>query len=141
MKDKITPEEFFSACVNGDLDIVTQFLYEGQYPIDIRNKNNWTGLIMACFNEREKIAKLLIANGANVNATNNKGTTVFMYAKTPVQRKQTEVFLLNYLLENGADINAKDKNGLTVLDYVQQNGFEVLAKWLISRGAKSSKTS
>lgn len=137
---KITPEKFFNACITGDSDIVMEFLNENQYPIDIRNEKNWTGLIMACFNEREKVAKLLIENGADINATNHKGTTVFMYAKTPVQQNPTKVFLLNYLLENGANINAKDEKGLTVLDYVKKNGYKVLANWLKSKGAKSSKT-
>ncbi|RNC88503.1 MAG: ankyrin repeat domain-containing protein [Allomuricauda sp.] len=137
--ENIPPLTFFEACVKGDIAIVRQFIDEGHYPIDIKNENNWTGLIMACFNEQEQVVKLLLANGANINATNHKGTTVFMYAKTPVQQKQTQVGLLTYLLEQGADINAKDRKGLTVLDYVVHNGYTVLADWMRSQGAKTSE--
>ena len=132
------PQDFFNACIDGDMTIVEQFIHEKNYPIDLKNEKGWTGLVMACFNENRAIAKFLIKNGANINATNHKGTTIFMYAKTPIQQKQTDTSFLKYLLDNGADINALDHKGLSVLDYVSQNGYHILAEWLRTQGAKES---
>ena len=78
---------FHDACENGCISIVKKFVEQSRYPIDAVSTEGWTGLIMACFNQNNEVAKFLIENGANVNATNQKGTTVFMYAKTPVQKK------------------------------------------------------
>jgi len=135
----IEPKQFFEACVEGNETIVKAFIAEGNYPIDTRSPEGWTGLVMACFNENKAIAKFLIANGADINGTNAKGTTIFMYAKTPIQKKQHETAFLQYLLEHGANINALDKKGKSVLDYVLENRALILADWLIKKGAKRGK--
>lgn len=134
----ISPTEFFEACSNGDFETVVAFIEQNKHPIDCKNDKGWTGLIMASFNEHIEIAKLLIESGANVNESNHKGTTVFMYAKTPIQTNPSKTEYLGYLLEKGANINARDQNGLTALDYVEKNGFETLAKWLKDQGATNS---
>lgn len=133
---KIKPQDFFSACIQGNYEIAARFIEEKQYPIDIRSEEGWTGLIMSCFNENTELSKLLIRNGADINATNDKGTTIFMYAKTPIQRKQTNTSFLQYLLDKGANINALDQNKKSVLDYVLDNNALLLAEWLIQKGAK-----
>ncbi len=134
--NEIEPKAFFNACTVGDSKTVQEFINQREYPIDIRNNMGWTGLIMACFNEKAEIAKLLIRNGADVNATNQKGTTVFMYAKTPIQKKPKSTRFLEYLLNKGANINALDNKGMSVLDYVVENKCFVLAEWLVKMGAK-----
>ena len=102
--------------------------------IDEPNEFGWTGLIVACFNQHHNIAAYLVELGANINATNHKGTTVFMYAKTPVfESKDTTI--LEWLLKNGAEINTKDMFGKTVLDYVLLKDANWLADWLKERGA------
>ena len=80
----------------------------------------------------------LISKGANVNAVNGKGTSVFMYAKTPVLQNFKELNILNLLISNGAKINHLDKFNKSVLDYVYDLNDERLLKWLISKGAKYS---
>jgi ankyrin repeat protein len=137
--NQIQPDDFFQACVNGDLTVVAQFVTEQQHSINIQNENGWTGLIMACFNENIELAKYLIENGADINATNHKGTTVFMYAKTPIQAKQHDTAFLAYLLDQGADINALDNKGKSVLDYVSENGYKILAEWLKKMGARNGQ--
>ena len=135
----IQPEDFFNACVHGDLELVGKFIEQNEYPIDIKSKEGWTGLVMACYNEKHEIAKLLIDHGADINATNDKGTTIFMYAKTPIQEKQNQTDFLQYLIDNGADINALDHKGKSVLDYVIENNALILAEWLVEKGAKRGK--
>lgn len=130
--------EFFEACKTGDIEIVRQFVAKQNTIIDVETPEGWTGLVISCFNENIEIAKFLLENGANINHANKKGTTVLMYAKTPVLKNQRNTAFLAYLLENGADINAVDIFRKTILDYViEKEGF-VLADWLISKGAKRS---
>ena len=135
----ISLKMFHKACKKGDLDSVKSFLSTKSEDIDIPSKEGWTGLIIACYEEHKKVVRLLIEMGANVNAVNKKGTTVFMYAKTPVQNRHKDTSLLTYLLKCGAELNKKDAFGKTVLDYVIENGDLYLANWLKSNGAKTNK--
>ena len=111
-------QAFLTACAEGDLTQVQQLLPQLE-SVDVKTEQGWTGLTMACHGEHQELAKWLIAQGADVNATNSKGTTVFMYAKTPVVNSGDFAFL-NYLIEQGADPHAKDCFGKTALDYVEE---------------------
>jgi uncharacterized protein len=60
-----------------------------------------------------KVAKLLVKNGADLEAKNNDGSTALM----------TAVFfchpdIVTLLLDNGAQVNSKNKNGQTSMDVV-----------------------
>ena len=62
--------------------------------------------------------KKLIEEGADVNARDNRGFTVLIWASA---WRQTEIVKL--LIEAGADVNAKaDMNGQTALIYVVEIG-------------------
>ncbi|MDB5252851.1 MAG: hypothetical protein JWP27_2020 [Flaviaesturariibacter sp.] len=126
-------DQFFGWCRNGDLAAIKENRRHNS-DIDQRTPEGWTGLVLACFHEHPDVAAYLVAEGADVNATNAKGTTVFMYAKTPVIASGDPA-LLDFLLEKGADINAKDKFGKTALDYVREKEVDWLVAWLESRGA------
>jgi methionyl-tRNA formyltransferase len=132
----VLPKEFFDGCENGSIAIVEKFIKQALYPIDAVSSEGWTGLIKACYNQHGEVVKLLVENGANVNATNENGTTVFMYAKTALQQLPKKTELLTYLLDHGADINALDVRHKSVLDYVIENGAHELADWLILNGAR-----
>jgi len=133
---KIEPN-FFEACRNGSVKDVLSLLPMVEH-VDIKNEWSRTGLAIAVRNENFEISKILFKNGANVNATNRNGTTIFMYAKTPVLKtKNTEI--LSWLLNSGANINACDNWGLTVLDYVEREGDISMQLWMKGNGAKFSR--
>jgi len=94
---------------------------------------------MACYNEHLEVVKFLVNAGSNINATNTNGTTVFMYAKTPVQAHQKDFSILQFLLNHGANINALDSKGKTVLDYVANNNAPIVLDWLKKHGAKKAQ--
>ena len=76
----------------------------------------------AAMNGRAKVADLLIAFGANIDAKDNLfGETplhLAIFANTEVPVIHLEVARL--LIDRGADVNAKDKNGQTPMDYVNR---------------------
>lgn len=131
-------QSFFLFCEHGNLEMVKDIVKKKLFDINIRNENGWTGLIIACFNSHIDVASFLIFNGANVNAVNDNGTSVFMYAKTPVLQDFKGIYILNLLIRNGAEINHLDRFSKTVLDYVRQHKNEELLEWLVSKGAKFS---
>lgn len=70
----------------------------------------------ACWRGDLQEAKRLIAEGADVNARNPKGTTPLMYAKT-YAFSTGDIEIIQLLLSNGADAQARDNSGKTAADY------------------------
>lgn len=130
-------DRLIEACMVGDIKTVSAFLERG-VSINQKTVNEHSPLVVACYHEHFEIVKLLIENGADINAVNSKGTTVFMYAKTPaIKSGKTEI--MDFLLNKGADINAIDKKEhKTVFDYVVSLNIPWMEQWLKEKGAKSS---
>ncbi|MDM8535522.1 ankyrin repeat domain-containing protein [Desulfobacterales bacterium HSG17] len=74
-----------------------------------RVENSLLYAVSAYGDERDKITRMLIAAGADVNIKNNCGLTALLLAA----RKNCEV--LSVLLAARADVNAKDAKGQTAL--------------------------
>ena len=53
----------------------------------------------------KEIVKILVENGADVNAANNEGITALMYVLV-----DDTTWLAEFLIENGADVNARTKD-------------------------------
>ncbi len=83
------------------------------------------------YNGRTEIAKLLLENGAKVNAKNGSGATALMIA---AHEGQTEMARL--LLKKGADAIAKDNTyGWTALMFAADEGQTETAKLLLGKGS------
>ena len=111
--------------------------------IEIRSDAGWTPLMHAAYCEQTGVAgyeqidavRALIEKGADVNAMDERGGTVFMLA---AEKGHTGICVL--LLEKGADINAKDEDGWTALmktavwgtpkncAFLLENGVDISAK-------------
>ena len=70
-----------------------------------------------CFKGSISIVKILIENGAEVNAQNYNGATALIYAST---FGHTEI--VKYLLANNADKNLTDNRGNTALKHAVMQG-------------------
>jgi methionyl-tRNA formyltransferase len=86
--------------------------------VDVTNRQGWSPLMIAAYNNDLPIVMALLKAGANINSSNKKGTTVLMYAKAGAIRTN-ELHTLKYLLMQGADYTAVDITGKSVLDYAR----------------------
>ncbi len=81
-----------------------------------------------------ELAKLVLENGADVNARNNEGQTPFDFAKLSFNEKGSNYFsicnMILLLIKKGAEfkINAQDSQGCTLLHYAAIGGHRELAE-------------
>jgi FOG: Ankyrin repeat len=80
---------------------------------------------------RGQIAKLLLDNGANVNAADLSGNTSLI--KASLCRHENIVRLL---LQRGADVNVVNNDGKAALDIAQERGYHNIVRLLHQHGAQ-----
>ena len=95
-------------------------------------------LMAALFNRHEKVAKLLIENGADVNKYCNDGSGDPV---CPLSAAAWHGFydIVKLLIEKGAKIDATDKEGATALYGAICQGHTEIAKLLIKHGVDINK--
>ncbi len=92
---------------------------------DVNTPNKNAQLIQAAYDGDLQTVQTLLADGAEVNARNNRGVTALIMA---AMEGHTEV--AKFLLEKGADINAKSNNGLTALVAARSRGYTDIVQLL-----------
>jgi len=93
---------------------VVQFLLK--HDVNLKADIEGLSLHVAARNGVNKIAKLLVDHGANIDAVNAEGKTALMLAV-----KAGHVRMVEYLLSVGANIEITDANGLTALRMAKAN--------------------
>ena len=90
-------------------------------------------------------ARILLENGADVNAKANDGMNAIIQSIFGILSKKVTTDVLDLLLENGANINSsltgKDAPGWTALLFASVNGDYNLVEYLILHGANVNHTS
>ena len=104
----VDSEELTQAVEKNDYDKVRELLEKGHNP-DYRNPNNWTPMGLASRQGSEKILKLLLKHGADVNGLAGSADA------TPLQLCLTNfgnsTQLAELLIKHGADINIPNRHG------------------------------
>ncbi len=72
-------EYFFSAAKIGEEEVLLEFLNNG-FPVDQRNNQSYTALMMATYHGRKNAVEILLNNGANACLKDKRGHTAMMGA-------------------------------------------------------------
>ena len=142
---------------------LAQALIDAGADITARERFSYTPLHIACMDDKEEIieclihakadvnalgddgvtplhlarsaaaVKLLVQNGADLNAQNKEGDTALMVRAA---NSNSDVILIQALLDAGADPNIKNKWGKTALQYAQEKKTDDIIKILQEHGAK-----
>ena len=109
------------AAIRGSLPAVRALIKRGA----AINREGWTPLHYACSGPDNGVAAFLIANGAELNARSDNGTTPLMMAA-----RYGSGDLVPLLLKAGAEPRAANEQELTAADFAQRGGRDVMAKEL-----------
>jgi len=123
-------------------DDMVAFLISKGADVNLKDSEGKTALLWASSNSLEN-AKILISNGAKVNAAANYGMTPFIQATLGVSSGKVPIEMCELLRKNGVNINAslsrQSAMGWTALHYAAANGDAELVKYLIKHGANVNK--
>jgi poly(3-hydroxybutyrate) depolymerase len=124
------------AAAEGNIKRVKQHLVEG-VDVNAKFKDGWTPLHMAAEGGHREIVDLLIAKGADINATAGAGDGV---GWTPLHEAAEEGHkkVVELLILKGADINVKNGDGRTPLDLAFKHKNAEIADILRKHGGKKS---
>lgn len=129
----VDADTFVDACERGDIDFVREALEHDKSLANAKNKYKKTSLMRAASEGQKNIVKLLIDNGADVNAADDNETTPLMWA---VGDKRDFPDVVSLLLESGANVNYVSHN-LTALDMAKIGGLVKSIAILKSWGGRS----
>jgi ankyrin repeat protein len=121
------------AAIRGSLPAVKALVKRGAAV----NRKGWTPLHYACSGPDNGVAAFLIANGAELNARSDNGTTPLMMAA-----RYGNGDLVPLLLKAGAEPRAANEQELTAADFAQRSGRERMAAELraaMAAAARSAK--
>ncbi|MGD8172786.1 ankyrin repeat domain-containing protein [Vibrio sp. TRT 21S02] len=106
---------FFAAARIGEVDVLEQFINAG-FPINLRNLESYTALMIAAYNGQSKAVELLIQNGADVCARDKRGNTALMGALI-----KGELSIAKNLYQQTCS-DRPNKAGLTLSEFAKMYG-------------------
>ena len=129
-----TADDFVKYAGRGEKGITTLFIQAGMPPDTYRKNDGFTPLHAAAAYGKPAIARLLLDQGADVNARDKAGQTALMKA---VWNSHADV--VNVLLQRGAAITDKDSNGNTVIGMAKTKNDRRVLSVLVEAGVKELK--
>ena len=116
------------AAKSGDVATIKSLLKSDPSLIDARDTDGSTPLHCATWKGHEKVAELLLKEGANVNAVNQNGH----WGTTPLHAAAhaNQVKIAQLLLDHGANVKANDMEGRTPLFHTTFHKAKAVAKLL-----------
>ncbi|WP_282604876.1 ankyrin repeat domain-containing protein [Pelagibius sp. Alg239-R121] len=113
-----------AASDSGNLAQVTALLEKG-LPVDVRDRDQWTPLMLSALQGHDKIVALLLDEGADIEAQDINGTTALMAAAS-----SGWLSVVKRLMGAGADMDVEDNAGETALYMAEQFEHRRVASYL-----------
>ena len=129
--------DVFEATALGRTDRLVELLRDEPELAKKRSPDGFTALHFAAFFDAPAAARLLVENGAEIDAVAENPMKVTPLHSAAAAR-QLEVARL--LIEHGADVNARQEGGFTPIHAAAQNGDDELYRLLVEQGADESAT-
>lgn len=107
---------FFAAARTGDITVLEHFLDAG-FPIDQRNSQTYTALMVAAYNGQEAATDLLLEHGANACLQDKRGNTAIMGAVI-----KAEFNIVKRLYAKECDANLTNNAGMTLVEFARYWG-------------------
>jgi len=123
------PQSIHQATVSGNIERVKELLANGN-DINFKNRQGWTPLHAAVWNQKQDIAKLLIEKGADVNVKDTSSRTALQFAADTGQKEIVEL-----LIAKKAEINTMSVRGENALSLAKKNGHTEIVAFLTENGA------
>jgi ankyrin repeat protein len=113
----------------GETDLLESMVRAG-LPVNLEDHSGNTLLMLACYHDHLETARMLTANGAEVDRRNRRG-------QTPLGGVAFKGFpeIARLLLEHGAAVDADNGNGMTPLMFAEMFGRTEVADVLRQAGA------
>lgn len=109
---------FFAAAKIGNSEVINEFLKHG-FPVDVRNQDGYTPLMMATYYGHQDIVTALLAKGADRCARDKRGNTALMGALFKM-----EFAIAKQLRQVDCDAQAKKTGQKTTAEFAKVIGQE-----------------
>ena len=115
---------FFAAARTGDLVVLNEFLQQG-YPVDQRNSQSYTALMVATYAGQQQAVELLLQQGADACLRDKRGHTAMMGA---IVKAEWAIGKILYAIDCKEDtlVDARapvtDKEKMTVAQFAEVFG-------------------
>ena len=124
----------FTACFNNQLEVVKILLNDGNANVNlVGEQHNWTALHVAAAFSNANVVELLLKNGADIKAKNDKGRTPFLVACC-----YGNVMAMRVLWEHREQYLSMaeevDNNMWTALHIASSHGRAETVEWLLTLG-------
>ena len=129
--DRTVNQQFHIAALTGDLSALQTLLIEAHLPIDCRDKENSTALLLACARGHESCVEYLLSHGADPNARRLTGATSLYFATSYHHTRIVELLLKKY----NAYVDLSTFDGSTPLHVACERGFIDIVQLLIDHQA------
>ena len=120
----------FAACMNGSVEVVQQLIANGVDVNEPRFSTQCTPLHLASISGKRRVVKLLLRNGANVDAEDTDGRTALHYSVV-----RANVGTTKDLLKFKANVNAQATDLKTPLALAAYKGCSEIVRMLIEYNA------
>lgn len=161
--DRALNQKFHIAALTGNLNVLQELVTKARLPIDCRDKENSTALLLSCARGHYSCAEYLLTNGADANARRITGASPLYFAASSHHTRIVELLLNRYkaivdlstfdgsaplhvacehgftdivqlLINSQGNVNAKMNDGTTAIMLACQNGHLPVVQMLISTG-------